>query len=66
MLERRSGTDRRSGSDRRRLADDGAAARIIAFLDDDRLLNGERRVGERRSGLERRTPRPAPVRVRRR
>jgi hypothetical protein len=66
MLERRSGTDRRNGSDRRRLAADGAAARIIAFLDGDRIQNGERRLGDRRSGLDRRAPQAARVRVRRR
>jgi hypothetical protein len=66
MLERRSGTDRRSGLDRRRLAPDGAAARIVAFLDEERLVNGDRRRGERRSGLDRRAPEPALVRMRRR
>jgi hypothetical protein len=66
MLERRTGKDRRSGSDRRRLAAEGAASRIMAFLDEDRILNGDRRLGERRTGRDRRAPRQELVRMRRR
>jgi ATP adenylyltransferase len=61
MLERRTGTDRRSGSDRRRVSGDSAAARVFAFVRDDR-----RDGVERRSGVDRRAAEPAVERVRRR
>jgi hypothetical protein len=61
MLERRTGTDRRAGVDRRQLAGGSAAARVFAFVSDDR------RGGiERRSGLDRRAAQPEPEHVRRR
>jgi hypothetical protein len=61
MLERRTGIDRRSGSDRRQVAGGSAAARVFAFVSDDR-----RGGTDRRSGLDRRIAEPTAERVRRR
>jgi ATP adenylyltransferase len=61
MLERRSGADRRAGSDRRQLAGGSAAARVFAFVSDDRR-NGT----DRRSGLDRRAAQIEIEHVRRR
>jgi len=60
VLERRGLNDRRAGEDRRVEPDDGPVARVAV------AMYGERRVGPRRSGADRREPAPAPQRLRRR